>query len=161
MNTTQNRNRFAQPLARILRQFLSGFALETAVREHLHAARPGVAHGSSRTALGLRPTVKHACNPAQPGRLPASRPRRKPAQCPAPPQGAVWRQVPGSHNKKRAGEANPLTPANSPRSPAPQPDSMLVFRGFLGTRSALSFHRLLVSAQTHGPSRRASSRRNP
>ena len=116
MNTIRNRNRLVQPIARFLRQLLSGFAPATAVRKHLPVERPGVAHGSSRAALGLWPTVKHACNPAQPGQLPASRPRRKSAQCPAPPQGAVRRQVSGSPSKERAGEANPLTSANSPRS---------------------------------------------
>ena len=100
MKTTLNRKIWlVQPIARILRRLLSGFALAMAVRERLHAARPGLANGSSRAALGLRADVKHPRNPAYRGRLPASRPRRKPAQCPAPPQGAVWRQVPGLHNK--------------------------------------------------------------
>ena len=90
------------------------------MREKLQAAPPGVAHGSSRAALGLRPAVKHARHPAHSERLPASWPRRKTAQCPAPPQGAVWGQVSSLHNKERAGEANPLSSANSPRSlPAP------------------------------------------
>ena len=89
MKTTLNRKIWlVQPVARILRQLLSGFAPATAVRERLQAARSGVAHGSRRAARGLRAAVKHPRNPAHPGRLPATRPRRKPAQCPVPPQGA-------------------------------------------------------------------------
>ena len=114
MNTSLNSNRLVRPVARILRQLLSGFAPATAVPEHLHAAGPDVAHGSSRAALGLRPAVKHARNPAHPERLPTSRPRRKSALCPARPQGAVWPQVSSSHNKERAHDLNPLTSANSP-----------------------------------------------
>ena len=89
MNAIPNRNRLVQSVARILRQLLSGFAPATAAREYPHAARPDVAHGSSRAALGLRPAVKHSRHPAHSERLPASRPRRKTAQCQAPPQGAV------------------------------------------------------------------------
>ena len=114
MNTIQNSNRLVQPVARILRQLLSGFALAPAVRENLNAVRPDVAHGSSRAALGLRSAVKHARNPAHPDRLPASPSRQESTLCPAPPQGAVWRQVSSSHNKERAGEINPLISANSP-----------------------------------------------
>ena len=120
MNTIQNRkNWLVQSVAEILRQLLSGFAPVTAVRECLHAARPDVAHGSSRAAPGLRAAVKHPRNSAHPERSPASWPRRKSALCPVPPRGAVWRQVSSSHNKERARELNPLTSANSPRSSPP------------------------------------------
>ena len=114
MNTSLNSKRLVQPIARILRQLLSGFTLATAVRENLHAAMPDESHGSWRAALGLRPAVKHPRNPAHPDRLPTSRSRQEATPCPAPPQGAVWRQLSSSHNKERAGEANPLTSANSP-----------------------------------------------
>ncbi len=118
MNTSLNSKRLVQPIARILRQLLSGFTLATAVRENLHA-RPAVAHGSRRAALGLRPAVKHPRNPAHPDRLITRRSRQESTPCPAPPKGAVWRQVSSSHNKERAREANPLTSANSPdRRPA-------------------------------------------
>ena len=145
MNTIQNSNRLVQPIARFLRQLLSGCALATAVRKNLHAASPHVAHrpwraarpdvadGSSRAALGLRPAVKHPRNPAHPDRLPTSRFRQESTLCPAPPQGAVWRQVlishnavwrqvSSSHNKERAHDLNPLTSANSPR-PSPPPEA--------------------------------------
>ena len=65
-------------------------------------------------ALGLRASVKRPCHPAHPERLPASRPRQESTLCPAPPQGAVWRQVSSSHNKERTHDLNPLTSANSP-----------------------------------------------
>ena len=127
MNTILNGNRLVQPLARILRQLLSGFALATAVRENLRAARPGVAHGSSPAALGLRAAVKYPRDPSHPDRLPTSRARPKSTLFPAVPQGAVWRQVSSLHNKKRAREHNPLTSASSPRSlpPPARPAALL------------------------------------
>ena len=120
MNTILNRNRLVQPVARIMRQLLSGFALPMALRENLHVAKPDVAHDSSPAALGLRAAVKYPRDPAHPEWLPTNRPRQKSTLFPAAPQGAVWRQVSGLRNKERAREHNPLTSANSPRS-APRP----------------------------------------
>ena len=157
MNAIRNRDQLVQPVARILWRLLSGFTLATGVREYLHAARSGVAHGSSRAALGLRPTIWsfyiserplwgwHPCLPGA-GRRSAGPPARRetcaqfrssrtPASNPVTPKTSpvsgtakrgVWRQVPGLHSKERAGEANPLTSANSPRSlpPPPAPQRM-------------------------------------
>ena len=115
MNTIQDRNRFVQPAARILRRILA-----TAVRDYLQAAHPGAAHRSSRAALGLRPAVKRPPNPAHPERLPATRPSRKPVECPAPPERVIWGQLSCSRNTVRAHEANPLVSADSPQSlPSP------------------------------------------
>ena len=93
MKSNLNRNRLVHPDAQVLRQLLKGFALATANRENPRAAWPGVVHGPSRGPMGLRPAVKHPCNPGHPERLPASRPRRKSSLCPAPRQGAVCCQV--------------------------------------------------------------------
>ena len=115
MNTIQDRNRFVQPAAGILRRILA-----TAVRECLQAARPAAAHRSSRAAPGLRPAVKRPPNPAHPERLPATRPSRKPVECQPPPERVIWGQLSCSHNKESAREENPLVSADSPQSlPSP------------------------------------------
>lgn len=110
MNTVLNRNRLVQPVARILRQLLTGFALATAVR----AARRGPWLQPCRTGP---PARRETSAQSRSTRAAASKPA---APKTSPVLGAAARGglAPslGLHNKERAGELNPLTSADSPRS---------------------------------------------